>query len=352
MSEKRRLFEQVILESVPLVVKQNNALASFSSSNQLIIHDESELFPNYSYLFLHTRLSDVLSRDSIHTKYFRQMSIQDLTYLLPCILNANTYLNNSEYLEASKSRIDECKIAWKQISKCISSHVLVNPKNQLELIKNWSLVPVRQSSRLLLAPIKDCMFILKPTANLIIFNIFREIDLPLFDSATIPANLSIQQTFERIVVSLSKNEDLLRFFDMQKHRYEKIFTKDENKRNIFKELAKCVYNKWLGYKKGNALKFNLSSPDSISDTEIRRILKNLPIYEDLFGRFEALYNIKSYCIDISQLPTTIKENVFDSGATYYEDLLDFANSMKMHIMRKGTYSVFVLFNFHILYYIF
>lgn len=344
MTEKRRLNEPVILESVPLMVKQSNALAAFSSSNQLINHDEPELFPNHSDLFVHTRLGDVLSRNSIHTKYFREMSIQDLAFLLPSILDANTYLNRSTYLEASKSRIDECKIAWKQISKCLSNQFLANHKNQLEPIKNWSLVPVRQNSRLLLAPIKDCMFILKPTANFIIFNIFREIDLPLFDSATIPSNFSIQQTFESIVVSLSKNEDLLRFFDQQKH-CEKIFTKDENKRNIFKELAKCVHSKSLGYRKPNVLQFNLSSPDSISDTEIRRILKKLPIYEDIFGRFEALYNIKAYCIDISQLPITIKENVFDSGATYYEDLLDFANSMKLHIMRKGSYSVLVLFSF-------
>ena len=60
--------------------------------------------------------------------------------------------------------IDECKIAWKQISNCISnlpqSYTLTNRKNQLEPIENWSLVPVRQSSRLLLAPIKDCMFII------------------------------------------------------------------------------------------------------------------------------------------------------------------------------------------------
>ena len=351
MTEKRRLNEPVILDSVPLMVKQSNALAAFSSSNQLINHDEPELFPNHSDLFVHTRIGDVLSRNSIHTKYFREMSIQDLAFLLPSILDANTYLNNSEYVEASPSsvsRIKECEKAWEQISKCLKPDS--NEIHQLEPIKNWSLIPVRKSSCLFLAPIKDHGIILQQTTSLI-SNILSEIDYPILNKWTIPDKLDkIRNMFDSVVVSVSKNEDLLQFFERQKHCYEKIFTKDENKRNIFKELSYCVYTDYIN--RNTVLKFKLSAANSIQEFRIRSILRNLPIYEDIFKRFGTLNNVDSYFIDTSQVPFFIKEKVFTGSNTYYEDLLDFANHTKLNIMRKESYSVLVLFSFHILYYIF
>lgn len=337
------------LESVPLAINQNETLTVFSYRDKLIIHKEPNLFRNHEHRFLHKRLYSIFIQEENHIEYFRPMSIQDLDILLPSILDPDTYLNNSEYVEASESRIKECEEAWKQIEKCLRTP---NRNNiyQLEPIKNWSLIPVRKSSGLFLAPIKDHGIILKPVPveydNLIIFNILSEINYPVLDTSTIPNELEkLGDILDSIVVSLSKNEDLLYFFKYQKDCYEKIFAKDENKRNILKELSKCIEEVWSKSNRNTVLKFKLSSPNSIDECRIRIILRNLPIYEDIFERFEALCNIESYCIDISQLPTIIKENAFHTGSTYYEDLYDFANHMTLHIMRKESYSVLVLFTF-------
>lgn len=332
------------LESVPLAVNQNEMLTVFSYRDKLIIHNEPSLFRSHEHRLLHKRLYSIFIREDNHIEYFRPMSIQDLDILLPSILDPDTYLNNSEYVEASESRIKECEKAWEQIEICLTSNR--NNIYQLEPIKNWSLIPVRKSSRLFLAPIKDHGIILKPVGNdnLIIFNILSEIDYPVLDTSTIPDELEkLGDVFDSAVVSMSKNENLLHFFKQQRHRYEKIFAKDENKRNILKELSKCVKKIWSS--RNTALKFKLNTPNSIEEFRIHIILRNLPIYEDIFERFEALCNIESYCIDISKLPTIIKENAFHTGSIYYEDLYDFANHMTLHIMEKGSYSVLVFIQF-------
>jgi hypothetical protein len=336
------------LESVPLSVRQNETLTVFSSTDKLIIHDEPNLFRNHEHRFLHKLLYNIFNREENHIEYFRQMSIEDLAFLLPSILDSNTYLNNSEYVEASlslASRIKECEKAWEQISKCLKPDN--NEIHQLEPIKNWSLIPVRKSSRLFLAPIKDHGIILQQATSLI-SNILSEIDYPVLNKWKIPDNLKkIQKMFDSVVVSVSKNEDLLQFFERQKDCYDKIFTKDENRRNIFKELSNCVKKEYLN--RNTVLKFQLSSANSIQEFRIRSILRNMPIYEDIFKRFGTLNNVDSYFIDMSQLPFFIKEKVFTGSNTYFEDLLDFANHTNMNIMSKGSYSVVVLFSFHILY---
>ena len=334
------------LESVPLAVNQNETLTVFSYRDKLIIHDEPNLFRNQEHRFLHIRLNSIFNQEQIHFEYFRPMSIQDLDILLPSILDPYTYLNNSEYVEALEFRIKECEEAWKQIERCLTPNR--NNIYQLEPIKNWSLIPVRKSSGLFLAPIKDHGIILKPVEhdNLIIFTIFNEIDYPVIDKSMIPDECEkLGDILDSIVVSLSKNENLLYFFRSQKDCYEKIFAKDENKRNILKELSKCIKEVWSESNRDTVLKFMLSSPNSIDECRIRIILRNLPIYEDIFERFEALCNIESYCIDISKLPTIIKENAFHTGSAYYEDLYDFANHMTLHIMKNRSYSVLFFIQF-------
>ena len=337
------------LESVPLAVNQNGTLTVFSSTDKLIIHDEPNLFHNHEHRFLHKRLYNIFIREENHIEYLRKMSIEDLAFLLPSILNANTYLNNSEYVEASLSRIKECEKAWEQISKCLKHDN--NEIHQLEPIKNWSLIPVRKSSRLFLAPIKDHGIILQQATSLI-SNILSEIDYPVLNKWTIPDNLEkIRKMFDSVVVSVSKNEDLLQFFERQKDCYDKILAKEEHRRSIFKELSKCVHTEYLN--RNTVLKFQLSSANSIQEFRIRSILRNMPIYEDIFKRFGTLNNVDSYFIDMNQLPFFIKEKVFFTGFnTYFEDLLDFANHTNLNIMSKESYLVVVLFSFYILYYIF
>lgn len=274
-----------------------------------------------------------------HGRFFCHISIQDLIILLPYILDPKIYLNNDTHVKYDQKK--EVNKVWQIISKCIDENN--TNKHVLEPIKNWSLIPVVEtsSSETVLAPIKDAEIILSPH-NGFIFNVLRRIGFPQLDTSPIPNDSSkTRKIFASIVVSLSKNEDLLCFLDRQRHRYSTIFHDKYNRIQMLQHLEECIYRESYNY---NCLIFK---QNSISCWEVRRILKDLPIYDDIYERedFLAKYN-ETYLIDRKQIPTVIQEKLFEKSQSsfFYECFIDFINhenrDQKLFIMYKDNkYSV-------------
>ena len=224
--------------------------------------------------------------------------------------------------------------------------------NCLSTIRNWSLVPVMQKSCCFLAPINDLNKILIPEMSKpnLFFNILKQLNFPVLNVSVIPDYLyCIVKAFKSDAVSLTNNEDILRFLDTKKHYFnKKILTNDKYRWQIFQELAGCVYKEYLGRKKkGYELKFRLSNVKAMNDDEICRILKNLDIYEDVYERVGSLNNASNdllYCINVDQTPQDIREKIFDKGENsyLYKDFIDFANHKNLFIMNSSSFPVISL----------
>ena len=269
-----------------------------------------------------------------HELFFRHISTQDLMFLLPYILDPKIYLNNDTHVKYDQKK--EVNKVWQIISKCIDENN--TNKHVLEPIKNWSLIPVIEtsSSETVLAPIKDADIILSRHDGFI-FNVLRQIGFPQLDTSPIPNDSSkTRNIFASIVVSLSKNEDLLHFLDRQKHRYSTIFHDKYNRIQMLQHLEASIYREPYNY---NRLLF---SQNSISWCKVQRILKNLRIYEDIYERDDDLakYN-ETYLIDRKQIPTVIQEKLFEKSQSsfFYECFIDFINhenrDKKLFIMYKN-----------------
>jgi hypothetical protein len=86
--------------------------------------------------------------------------------------------------------------------------------------------------------------------------------------------------------------------------------------------------------------------NAMSVTEIRTILKSLPIYADVYERVGTLNNVSSilYCMDIEQVPTDIRKKIFDKGehSHLYEDFIDFTNHKNLFIINSSSFPVISL----------
>ena len=340
-----------LLNNVPLLVNQNMLVTTFSSKEKLIIYQEPELFPNHGDRFLHKSLNGIIDIRKLN-QYFRKISIKDLDALLPSILDPKIYFNSPDYIKYDESRIGEYKKAWEIVSGSLDNKLsqITNARIYLEPIENWSLVPVTtQSSGRFLAPIKYFGVILMPQncKDNLIFNILTQMNLPLLNVSVIPKYPLIGKVFESAAVSLTKNEDLLRFLDRQHQDCKEILSDNKYRWRIFQDLAGCVYKDYLGRKKKTlVLKFRLSYMNAMSDTEICTILKSLPIYADVYERVGTLNNASSiiYCMDIEQVPTDIRKKIFDKGehSFLYEDFIDFTNHKNLFIINSSSFPVISL----------
>jgi hypothetical protein len=115
--------------------------------------------------------------------------------------------------------------------------------------------------------------------------------------------------FENTVINLNSIEDFLGFLDKLNQRNGLISDDRNHRLQIFRYLTGFVYKDRYCHQK----RFRLSRQDAISDIEIRRILKSLPIYQDIYERIDVLTNFKANCIDIQSLPEIIRVNLFDIG---------------------------------------
>ena len=341
--------ETDLLNNVPLLVNQNMLVTTFSSKEKLIIYQEPELFSNHGDRFLHKSLNGIIGIQKFN-QYFRQISIQDLDALLSSILDPKIYFN-ANYVTYDDSRIGEYEKAWGIISSTLGNHLnlSIDARMLLEPIKNWSLVPVTmRNSRRFLAPIKYFEIILMSQGlnNSSIFNILTQTNLPILYVSAIPKHLLIGKVFESAAVSLTKNEDLLRFLDKQQQYYKEILSDNKYRWKIFQVLAGCVYTELSRSKKTLKLRFKLSNSSDMSETEIFGILKNLPIYEDVYERVgtlnKAFYEL--YCIDVNRTPIDIRKKIFEKeeNSDLYADFIDFTNHKNLFIMNSSSFPVISL----------
>lgn len=323
---------------MPLLVKQNIVVSTFSPSSKLIIHDESELFPNHSALFLNSRFYSYFILKPNYINYFRKIQIQDLATLLPSILDPNVYFNQRKTVKFCDSEINAYSKAWKLISQSFEVYgtLDLNLRHILLPISGWSLIPVTQGSEIILAAIKDADCILTQS-SVFNFNILQPLQLQILNKTTIPSNLSTGVIFENTVINLNSIEDFLGFLDKLNQRNGLISDDRNHRLQIFRYLTGFVYKDRYCHQ----MRFRLSRQDAISDKEIRRILKSLPIYKDIYERIDALTNCKANCIDIQSLPEIIRVNLFDIGnnSSLYEDILDFVNQTNLFIINKSSYPV-------------
>lgn len=280
--------------------------------------------------------------------YFRDITINDLNMLLDDLLDRSTY----HAQESSKAFVPldlakDYSIVFAILSTAFKNSIkesanktlsAVDFRTFLEPIKNWSLIPVKRNKKRFLAPVCRAKSILVRSSASFMFDILERIGFPVLDEYQ-----NNSRVFETAVVKLSNNEELLRFLDHHKNKYEEIFQDARTRTELLGDLAQLVYSDHKG-----GVKFNFGSANhdvSMSATEARRILKQLPIYKDaITDAFHALLpdSTRAYYIDLNKVPYAIKSTVFERRSCSDEkaDFIDFINKQdNLIIMGLGSKEV-------------
>lgn len=317
-----------ILEDMPLLLKQNMVLAKFSSSTKVYVYEDPCIFNGQDHQFVHKDLYNTLANKKC--SFLHTIQIEDLANLLPSLLDSDLYITNDLFISHDKTKTQIYLKIWKIISECFKS----NEKPNFDSIKNWALVPVcHQDREPCLAPIKKCTSILNQIQNDFMWELLKPVDFLVFDSLF---STNAKSLFESSVMDLSKNEDLLMFLEAQKDTYKQLFEHNPTKcQQLFKHLANCVKRR-----ANDTLYFQFTTNNAIEDRRAKDILRNLPIYEDVFGRFEILSDQEAYFINMENVPRIIKDAIFhfngalDISSARYEDFISFSNDQNIIIINQ------------------
>lgn len=340
------------ISSVPLILKEDMTLTKLQN-NKIILSTRVNLFPGFKERFLHNDLIDLIQAEKNWLDYFQEITIADLADFLPNLFNTGNYCDifgPAEFIMSNSNHYNEI---WKIISSAIgeSAEIGENFRALLDPIKNWRLIPVLNNR---LEPISMAGSILTPDIDFEILAFFQSIGFSIFDHSRYSKTYSKLKGLESAVVSLSNNQELLTFLDNHKFKLNEAFNNpvnDYDRRRLLVYLNKQVYRneqqqtvELIGYE----------NADQVLCLKAKRILKELPIYQDILSKLIAplaehyLSKKKALFIDTSKVPWQIKSKVFETinfvaEIDQWSDFMEFNNDKNQIIIELGKLSV--SFNF-------
>jgi hypothetical protein len=163
------------------------------------------------------------------------------------------------------------------------------------------------------------------------FRIFKKLDLPTLDQKffSISSLSNINKSLESVLLVLDRKEDVLYFLD--RNRANKTFMQ-ENKKNFIKFINESFIRN-----KKRVLTF-ASNDNSMPEYKVKEIIRNLPIFTDLFDYIPCLQGKKYNALDLTQLPLNgdFLTSQFFSQIQFKCDFIQFCNGTNRMIIPITT----------------
>ncbi|CAF0897987.1 unnamed protein product [Brachionus calyciflorus] len=317
------------LEDCPMLLRHDLTLTKFSSSNKHLIYYDPGIFINFEDRFLHESFYEMFNSNK---EWFRNININDLTYLLPSLLPKDFFYlkNKTQYPDFNLNIKEKLCIIWDIIGKYLNSFTHLEKSSllaSLDPIKDWALIPVKigDTNYTKLAPIRDSRIIIYATYNDYLYNIIHTIDFPNLDHNILGYNVYIAN----IVTVLSKNQDFINFLLANQEKCAKIFN-EKNTNYFFEYFNKNIVEVHRRHHNISYI-YKLERENSISESSITSLIKSLPIFEDLFGCADKINNLNVLMIDLIGSSHEIR-NFFRLKNDYTYEFKDFANHCNYHII--------------------